>query len=287
MESKPLFVFPKWSNKVALTVIVILLLTPTYIGTLVAYGLNPTTLNVGYQPVQPVPYSHAKHAGELGIDCRYCHNTVEKSAFAAIPPTDTCLNCHDTIHNNTDKAKRSVALAPVYESRDTGKPVPWVKVHDLPDFVYFNHSAHVGAGMSCVECHGNVNHMETVSQVQPLNMGWCLECHRDAAAHIRPREQVTNLDWKPGPEDKTVVGVFAKLDSHELLRRATEAGAWTIKKHDEWGPEFQAREDAEIATKYVAKLATDNPKRLQREMGVELLKLYNVHPNTDCITCHR
>jgi hypothetical protein len=274
MDAKPLLVFPKWSNKVALAVIVSLLLAPTYIVTLVAYGLNPTTLNVGYQPVQPVPYSHKLHAGELGMDCRYCHNTVEKSAFAAIPPTDTCINCHWSLFNvkpeEKDKSKRSKALEPVFVSAETGKPVPWVKVNDLPNYVFFNHSAHVNVGMSCVECHGNVNHMEVVSQEKPLNMGWCLECHRDPAARIRPKEQVTNLDWKPGPEDKTVVGVFAKLP--DLQKRAADV---LVEPGDD------------LAKRYVAKLAADNPKRLQREMGVELIKLYHVQPNTDCVTCHR
>lgn len=267
MESKPLFVFPKWSNKLALSVIVALALAPTYLIVLVAYGLSPVTLNVGYQPEQPVHYSHKKHAGIVGMDCRMCHNTVEKAAFAAIPPTDTCMNCHTGLFNNQDKTKASPELAKLYESAATGKPVKWVKVNDVPDFVFFNHSAHVNVGMSCVECHGNVNHMETVYQAKPLNMGWCLECHRDPAAHIRPKDQVTNLDWKPNAEDPTVVKVIGKRmfpgDKELTAEQTTETKS------------------------YINKLAKNDPSKLQREMGVELLKLYHAQPNTDCVTCHR
>ncbi|HVS73035.1 MAG TPA: cytochrome c3 family protein [Phycisphaerae bacterium] len=191
MDFKPLFVFPRWSNKLTFGILVFLSVFPIYAATLIAYALNPTTLNDGYQPVQPVPYSHALHAGELGIDCRYCHNTVEKAGFAAIPPTETCMNCHKSIRTDSE------ALKPIRDSYKSGLPVKWVKIHDLPDYVYFNHSAHVNAGVSCVECHGNINHMEVVYQAKPLNMAWCLQCHRDPTAHIRPKDQVTNLDWLP------------------------------------------------------------------------------------------
>ncbi len=199
MDLKPLFMFPKWSNKVTLGVLIVLHVLPLYLGALVAYGFDPVTLNVGYQPTQPVPYSHALHAGELGIDCRYCHNTVEKAGFAAIPPTETCMNCHKGIRATSDKLKV------VRESYLSGQPIPWVKVNDLPDYVYFNHAAHVNAAVSCVECHGNVNHMEVVSQEKPLNMAWCVQCHRSPESRIRPRDQVTNLDWKPAvKEDQSV-----------------------------------------------------------------------------------
>jgi hypothetical protein len=259
MESKPLFVFPKWSNKLALSVIVAIALAPTYLIVLVAYGLSPVTLNVGYEPEQPIHYSHAKHAGKVGIDCRTCHTTVEKAAFAAIPPTDVCMNCHTSLFNNTDPKKASPELKALFASAATGDPIKWIKVNDLPDFVFFNHSAHINVGMSCVECHGNVNHMETVYQAKPLNMGWCLECHRDPAARIRPKNRVFDLDWKPGPEDETVVSIFAT----------------------------KMKTDADSAKAYVEKLAKSDPGQLQREMGVELLKLYHANPNTDCVTCHR
>jgi hypothetical protein len=146
---------------------------------------------VGYQPVQPVPYSHKLHAGNLGIDCRYCHSTVEASSYAAIPAAETCMNCHARVKTQSEQ------LELVRESYASGRPIPWVRIHKLPDYVYFSHQAHVGAGVSCVSCHGRVDQMAEVRQVKPLSMAWCLECHRDPAANIRPREQVTNLAWKP------------------------------------------------------------------------------------------
>jgi hypothetical protein len=204
MDLKPLFVFPRWSNKVVLTVLIIMAVLPMWALPLVGYAFDPVTLNSGYMPTQPVPYSHALHVGELGIDCRFCHNTVEKADFAAIPPTETCMNCHKTILPNSEK------LRPVRESYYTGKPIPWVRVHDLPDYVYFNHAAHVNASISCVSCHGNVNHMEVVYQKEPLNMGWCLQCHREPDSHIVPKDQVTNLDWKPNLEKGPYAGMSEK-----------------------------------------------------------------------------
>jgi hypothetical protein len=188
---KPLFVFPRWSNTVTLSVLLFLAVFPLYLGALAGYALDPVTLNVGYQPKQPVPYSHALHVGQLGIDCRYCHNTVEKADFAAIPPTETCMNCHKTIRPNSEKLK------PIRESYITGKAMEWRQVTTVPDYVYFNHSAHVNAGISCVECHGQINQMETVYQAKPMNMAWCIQCHRDPTSRIRPKDQITNLDWKP------------------------------------------------------------------------------------------
>lgn len=157
-----------------------------------AYYLTwPTVMETGYTPVQPVPYSHKLHAGNMGMDCYYCHTTVEKAAHAAVPPAETCMNCHHRVK------EKSALLAPVREAYETGKPVPWVNVHVLPDYVYFNHSVHVGAGVSCVSCHGRVDQMVEVKQVEPLSMGWCLECHRAPEKHLRPVEFVTKLDWKP------------------------------------------------------------------------------------------
>ena len=172
---------------------------PIYAVLLVWYGGSPKTTDVGYQPEQPVPFSHKMHAGELGMDCRYCHTTVEKAAFAAVPPTDICMGCHANIRTTSDK------LIPVRESHASGLPIPWIKVHDLPDYVYFNHSAHVTRGVSCVECHGRVDRMEVVYQKETLSMGWCLDCHRNPDTHLRPAELVTQLDWKP-TEDPAALG---------------------------------------------------------------------------------
>lgn len=156
-----------------------------------AYLSYPTVIDTGYQPVQPVPYSHKLHAGQLGLDCYYCHFTVYKAAYAAVPPTETCMNCHARVKPTSPR------LEPVRQSYATGLPIPWVQIHRLPDYVYFNHSAHVVAGVSCVSCHGRIDQMIEVHQDKPLNMAFCLECHRNPAPNIRPAELVTKLDWVP------------------------------------------------------------------------------------------
>ncbi len=184
-----LFVFPRWANKTRQLAGVALVVTPIYLIAFVWYGFSPKTTDVGYMPKQPVPYSHALHVGQLGLDCRYCHNTVEKAAHAAIPPTQTCMNCHQRIRTESPK------LLPVRESYESGLPLQWIKVHDLPDYAYFNHSAHVTRGIGCVSCHGRVDQMVEVYQHEPLSMGWCLNCHRAPEANLRPPDQVTNMSW--------------------------------------------------------------------------------------------
>lgn len=183
------FLFPKWTNLLRPALAVGAVAVVLYAVIIVYYGFSPLTTDVGYAPEQPVPYSHALHAGELGIDCRYCHTTVEEAAWAAIPPTQTCMNCHKTIRPDSSK------LALVRQSSATGTPIRWVKVHDLPDYVYFDHSAHINRGVGCVSCHGRVDRMEVVYQAEPLSMGWCLECHRQPEKYLRPLESVTDMDW--------------------------------------------------------------------------------------------
>lgn len=192
------YVFPRWSNALGPAIAVVAVGGLVYAVGIVNYGFSPVATDVGYMPTQPVPYSHALHAGDLGIDCRYCHTEVEQGPFAAIPPTELCMNCHATLRTTSEK------LEPVRQSYLTGEPIHWVRVHDLPDFVYFNHSAHVRRGVGCVECHGRVDRMEVVYQVQPLSMRWCLDCHRNPDAHLRPPEMVTRMDWSP--DDPLAVG---------------------------------------------------------------------------------
>jgi hypothetical protein len=156
-----------------------------------AYLFSPKVADTGYSPVQPVPYSHKLHAGDLGIDCRYCHSTVEKSAFAALPTAQVCMNCHAQVK------KDSPLLQPIREAVATGKPVPWVHIHVMPGYVYFNHAAHVNSGVSCVTCHGRIDQMVRVGQAKPLNMAFCVDCHRNPAPNIRPVQFVTQLGWKP------------------------------------------------------------------------------------------
>jgi hypothetical protein len=204
------FVFPRWSNRVVQLVGVLSSVAPLYLIGLVWYGASPKTLDVGYAPKQPVPYSHALHAGELGIDCRYCHTTVETAAQAAIPPTETCMNCHQRIHT------RSPKLAPIRESFATGSAVEWTKVHDLPDYAYFNHSMHVKNGVGCVSCHGRIDTMDVVAQHEPLSMGWCLDCHRSPENALRPPSEVTNMQYAPPAGETQLVAGLELRQEHNI-----------------------------------------------------------------------
>ncbi len=143
---------------------------------------------------QTVPFSHDHHVGQIGIDCRYCHTAVETSSSAGIPPTATCMNCHNQLWTNAE------ILEPVRASFRTQEPLRWNRVYDLPEFVYFNHSIHVAKGVACVTCHGQVDRMPLMYQHSSLQMEWCLACHRDPVQNIRPREEVTNVAWIP-PDD--------------------------------------------------------------------------------------
>jgi hypothetical protein len=183
--------FSKKSDRILRTVLVVAGLGVIGGASTLYYATLPTTLEPGYQPQQPVPYSHKLHAGNMGMDCTYCHTSVLKAAYASIPPTQTCMNCHSKVK------EKSLVLEPVRASWASGESVPWIKVHRLPDYVYFNHSAHTNAGVSCVSCHGRIDQMVEVKQVQTLAMSWCLECHRNPAPNLRPTQFVTKLDWKP------------------------------------------------------------------------------------------
>lgn len=138
---------------------------------------------------QAVPLSHRHHVGQLGIDCRYCHTGVEDSSFAGLPPTETCMNCHEEIWVG------SQMLAPVRNSWKSGEPLHWTRVNSLPQYVYFNHSIHIAKGVGCVLCHGKVDQMPLTYQDKPMTMGWCLDCHRDPAPNLRPHSEVFNIDW--------------------------------------------------------------------------------------------
>jgi hypothetical protein len=183
-------IFPKWTNRLPLMIILGGALVGPAVLAGVWYYCTPKYSRVGYQPIQPVGFSHNIHVNQLGLDCRYCHSSVEKSWFSNIPAASTCMNCHNQVLKDDPK------LALVRESASTGKPIPWVQIHKTPDYVYFNHSVHVTRGISCVECHGQINEMDEVYHAKPLSMSFCLECHRDPAAKIRPVDKVTDLNWK-------------------------------------------------------------------------------------------
>ena len=153
----------------------------------------------GWVVDQPLPFSHAHHAGDLGIDCRYCHASVESSAEAGLPPTHTCMSCHSQLFTDAD------VLEPLRRSLANNTPLHWQRVVKLPDYVYFHHAVHVQAGVPCVSCHGRVDRMPLLAKAEPLSMGQCLDCHRDPAPNLRPRDQVTNMAWTP-PADRRRLG---------------------------------------------------------------------------------
>jgi hypothetical protein len=208
-------IFPRWSNEAPRY---ILLGSVVGLGALVFavyYWASPWHTDVGYRPKQPIPYSHRLHAGDLGMDCRYCHMFVERGPHAGVPPTQVCMNCHRQIK------KDAPALAALRESWDKGTPIPWKRIHKVPDFAYFDHSAHVGVGVGanraaigCETCHGRIDTMGSplaakdqnfpaqddgngVIQNQPLSMAWCIECHNDPTSKLRPVDAVTKMGWFP------------------------------------------------------------------------------------------
>lgn len=249
------FVFPRTINLLLPILVLLVVGGASYVPIVAGVGMSPENTDVGYQPEQPIPYSHALHVGQLGLDCRYCHTTVDQAAFAAIPPAQTCMNCHTNV--KTESAK----LRPLYTAWNSGKPIPWVTVHDLPDYSYFNHSAHVNKGVSCVECHGRIDHMgeEGVYQAKNLSMGWCIDCHRNTEKTLRPRDQVTNLGWT--------------IDKLPLAEPGTESHAVY--------QELMKEKDAH----------PEHPKEItQLDLGKYLQAKYKIRDHqylTSCSTCHR
>ncbi len=198
-------IFPKWTNQIPKAAPAVLVLGLGFVVFVFWYWFSPWNLEVGYQPEQPVPYSHKLHVGKLGLDCRYCHTGVDKGPVAGVPPTQTCMNCHTNVKAD------SLSLSKVRESWNTGMPIEWLRIHKVGDYVYFDHSAHISVGIGCASCHGRIDQMVKVRQEKPLSMGWCLECHRDPASHIRPLDKVTDMNFKPSEEWLRVAKAKAKM----------------------------------------------------------------------------
>lgn len=193
-------VFPKSMNILAVASLLGgLLLSAGLVWAGLVYTRSSYGTGAGIAVVQPVPFSHRHHAGVLGIDCRYCHTSVEHTSFAGMPPTKTCMNCHSQIWVG------SSMLEPVRESYRTNKSLRWRRVYNLPGFVYFDHSIHVQKGVGCSTCHGRIDQMPFTHQVPTLLMEWCLDCHRNPARQIRPREEVFNMRYQP-PDDQLALG---------------------------------------------------------------------------------
>lgn len=193
-------IFPRGMNWLPLILIACGGAVATLVVAGVWYYFTHKYTRVGYMPTQPVPFSHEIHVNQLGMDCRYCHSYVEVAGHSNVPATQTCMNCH--AHLGLAKAAPVVEggnpkLLAVWNSWSTGAPIEWIRIHQAPDYAYFNHSVHVNRGVSCKSCHGAVNEMAVVWHDQPQSMGWCLECHRAPENHLRPTEEVFNLAWTP------------------------------------------------------------------------------------------
>ena len=205
-------IFPKGTNETVIKAGLALSVVGALVVLAVWYYFTPKYSRVGYEPVQPVHFQHDIHVGQLGLDCRYCHSNVEVSGHSNVPTTQTCMNCHSQVQKNNPK------LQPVRDSWASGVPIAWVKIHNVPDYAYFNHSAHVNRGVSCVVCHGKVNEMNVVYQAKSQSMGWCLQCHRNPQDYVRPiaaekpgdKSPIFNLDWTP-PAGTTQAELGKKL----------------------------------------------------------------------------
>ncbi|MFV1994690.1 MAG: cytochrome c3 family protein [Verrucomicrobiales bacterium] len=249
--------FPRWSNFLPLKLAFCFGVLGIAVAVGMTYYFTPKYTRVGYMPSQPVAFDHGIHAGQLGLDCRYCHSFVEDSPHSNVPTTQTCFNCHSQVQKENPK------LAPVWESMSSGDPLEWVQIHQIPDYAYFDHSVHVARGVSCVKCHGQVNEMETVYHAEPHSMGWCLECHRAPEKSLRPGREVFNLDWKPGDEDR---GTFYR-----------EVAKQTGRSYED------VLEDARARFGF-----TDlGDEMTQKEVGETLVEAWNVRPPESCSTCHR
>ncbi len=184
-------IFPKWTN----------LLGPAgVIGGFVAamgtifvfwYWFTDKHLQVGYQPKQPILFSHKTHATNLGVDCRFCHSGVERSYASGVPASEICMGCHSQILPDSPEIQKLKAY------HESGKPIPWIRVHKVPEYAYFNHSVHVNKGVGCVSCHGNVHQMDEIRQSSSLTMGWCLDCHNAPNQHLRDKSALTAANWTP------------------------------------------------------------------------------------------
>lgn len=206
--------------RIALLILLAVLILPFALG--FAYVRSPYRSGIGRTPEQPVPFSHEHHVSGLGLDCRYCHTSVERAAFAGLPPTETCMTCHSRLWTN------AAMLAPIRESWRTGQPLRWTRVNDLPDYVYFNHGMHVIHGVGCTTCHGPVGAMPLMRKSESLFMAWCLDCHRNPERYVRPRDRVFDPYWAP-PEDQRAQGRQLVAEYH--IRPAGEiTGCYTCHR---------------------------------------------------------
>ena len=252
---------------------------------------SPWVTRQGQRAEQPVPFSHKHHVQGLGLQCQYCHMTVEKSSYAGIPPTRTCMNCHAQIWTNAQ------LLQPVRDSWATGKSIPWIKVHDLPDFVYFNHSIHVNKGIGCASCHGRVDEMPLMYAQNTLQMEWCLDCHRNPAKNLRPTSEIYNMAWESPASDRPV---WCAVSGNDASGVPTAQDVSCTTKDPSAAPGVEVASlsmplmGGHGASPYIGNDVI-GPLRYQKftsqdELGHFLLKEYKIRPPKDlasCEVCHR
>lgn len=262
-------IFPRSSNTLSrVSILSGVLALPTLFG--LGFLFNMTySAEIQVPKVQPVQFSHKHHVGDDGIDCRYCHTSVDKSDSAGMPSTYTCMSCHSQLWNDSPE------LAKVRDAFETGKPIQWARVHDLPDFVYFNHSIHVKKGVSCVSCHGRVDEIPLMQKEKSLTMEWCLDCHRSPGKNLRPKEYVYDMAWRLN--NTPVAGTGTESHSAESGGAGSNAEHAGEAGHEEHAP---AAVPGHNSTEY----------KNQTEMGSQLLREYKILSKdqmTNCSTCHR
>jgi hypothetical protein len=288
-------IFDRSSNALARASLVLTGLLVIALGvTLDQLQRSPWVTRQGQRPEQPVPFSHKHHVQGLGLQCQYCHVTVEKSSYAGIPPTKTCMNCHAQIWTNAQ------LLEPVRNSWATGQSLVWTKVHDLPDFVYFNHSIHVNKGIGCATCHGRVDQMPLMYEQNTLQMEWCLDCHRNPAKNLRPTGQIYNMAWEAPAEDRPVW--CASGDSKNGV--PTSASVSCVTKDPAANPQLTAELTPPALLERAALVSDSDATAMnqthwqieyqkftsQAEMGHFLVKQYKIRTPKDltsCEVCHR
>ncbi len=271
---------------------------------------SPWVTRQGQRPDQPVPFSHKHHVEGLGLQCQYCHTQVEKAAYAGIPPTKTCINCHAQIWTNAQ------LLEPVRQSWATGASIQWIRVHDLPDYVYFNHYIHVNKGIGCSSCHGRVDEMPLMYMQNTLQMEWCLNCHRNPAANLRPTSEIYNMAWAGPSGDKPVWCAQTGSGSNNGQATAQQVSCTTKDPSGNGGPELaqlverspggngKTQSGTQLnphPTEGDAKTYSDVPSGIampasyqkftsQEQLGKYLTARYHIRqPNelASCETCHR
>ena len=284
-------IFDRSSNALARASLVLTGLIVIAVGvTLDQLQRSPWVTRQGQRPEQPVPFSHKHHVQGLGLQCQYCHTSVEKSSYAGIPPTKTCINCHAQIWTN------AALLQPVRDSWASGESIPWIRVHDLPDYVYFSHEIHVNKGLGCASCHGRVDQMPLMYQQNTLQMEWCLDCHRNPAKNLRPTSQIYNMAWEAPAEDRPV---WCAVNDEKSGTPTAQSVNCTSSDPTGAGPQMAA---LQLPNAPANGRATDAPTGMlaaalhyqkftsQDQLGHFLLKQYHIRtPNelSSCEVCHR